>query len=304
MTVRNCRVSTEPGVQAGLTDFFSRAGLMWGIAALLMACSSPAPAPPPQTPTPVPAPPLPPPAPSTPSRWAIATATAPAAYAVETRATFSTRADTLARSDTSVSRTTLRVVPRGAALDVTISAFSINSSYSQPLALTAPSRAVGRFDANGAIAFEGPGQSSCTALTSAAFESTRDLWVKWPSEVTAGTRWRDSTTITACRDGIPLRINLVRSYHVTTVANDSTRLVTVERTSRVALSGRGALRGDTVTMSGEGSGSAILHVAAQTGWLRDGAGSSVLQLRAAGKTRTQIVDQRVEFTALQSDPGR
>jgi hypothetical protein len=199
----------------------------------------------------------------------------------------------------------LRVLPRGAAIDVTISAYSINSSYSQPLALTASSRAVGRFDAHGGITFEGPGQGSCTALSSAAFESTRDLWVKWPAEVTVGTRWRDSAVTSACRDGIPLRVTIVRNYRVTGASTDTlARLLDIERNSTVSVLGRGVLRGDSIAVSGEGTGSARLRVAATTGWLFDGSGNSTLQLRAVGKARTQVVDQQVEFTLRQTEPSR
>jgi hypothetical protein len=229
----------------------------------------------------------------------------PADFLIESRAEFLARADTLVRSDTSVSRTVLRVVPRGAAIDVTISGYSILSSYSQPLALTAPSRAVGRFDANGGISFEGPGQASCTALSSAAFESTRDLWVRWPTEVIAGTQWRDSTVAAACRDGIPLRVTIVRNYHVIGISPDtSAQLIELERRSTVLVAGTGVLRGDSITVSGEGTGSATLRVASATGWLWDGGGRSTLQLRAISRARTQVVDQRVEFTLRRIEPAR
>jgi hypothetical protein len=303
MTVRNFTVSTEPGVQAGLSDFFHVQRAIVFVA-LLVSCASPPPVPSPNAPVPAPPPPATVAAPA-PTRWQIVTATSAANFLIETRATFNARADSLARSDTSVSRTVLRVVPRGAAVDVTINAYSINSSYSQPLALTSVSRAVGRFDGHGGIAFEGPGQGSCTALSSAAFESTRDLWVRWPADVVVGTRWRDSTVASACRDGVPLRVTIVRNYRVTAASTDTlTRLIDVERTSTVSVTGRGLLRGDSITVSGEGSGSARLRVAAATGWLFDGNGSSALQLRAVSKARTQVVDQQVEFTLRQTETPR
>jgi hypothetical protein len=305
MTVRNFSVSTEPGVQAGLTDTRQRAhrALTLVVAILLASCSSP---PPPPPPAPIPAEPaaaVPPPPPPAPSRWEIVAPTTSVGFVIESRATFSTRADTLSRSDTSVSRTALRVTPRGAAIDVTVGAYSIVSSYSQPLALTAASRAVGRFDALGGIAFEGPGESSCTSLTSTAFESTRDLWVKWPPDVVIGTQWRDSTVIQSCRDGVPFRVSLMRSYRVTAV-DTSTRLVVVDRTSQAAISGQGVLRGDTITLAGGGTGTARLRVEATTGWMYDAAGSSTLQLRAMSRARTQTVDQRVEFTARRDSTSR
>jgi hypothetical protein len=123
--------------------------------------------------------------------------------------------------------------------------------------------------------------------------------------VSVGTRWRDSTTTGACRDGIALRVTLVRSYRVTGLSSDtSVVLLDVERHSTVSVSGDGVLRGDSITVTGEGTGSAKLRVAAATGWLFDGTGSSALQLRAVNRTRTQVVDQRVEFTVRQTDPSR
>jgi hypothetical protein len=72
----------------------------------------------------------------------------------------------------------------------------------------------------------------------------------------------------------------------------------------VSIAGSGVLRGDSIVVAGEGSGSARLRVAATSGWLFDGNGTSTLQLRALGRTRTQFVDQRVEFTLRQTEPSR
>jgi hypothetical protein len=197
------------------------------------------------------------------------------------------------------------VTPRGAAIDVTINEYVINSSYSQPLALTASSRAVGRFDENGAVSFEGPGQSSCTALTSAAFESTRDLWIKAPDTVSVGTSWRDSSAMSACRDGIPMLVTLTRSYRVVSVTGDTAApMINLERSSAVTVSGQGVLRGDSIVVTGEGTGSAVLRIEANSGWVADGSGNSTLQLRAVSRARTQTVDQRVTFTARQDTQSR
>src|SRR5262245_51932755 len=117
MTVRNFTVSTEPGVQTGLFDVFFRGRVLAVIALFVVSCASPAPplvAPPPAPqPTPPPATPV---VPAAPTRWSIANAVSPAGFTMESRAEFATRADTLARSDTALSRTTLRVIPRGAAI--------------------------------------------------------------------------------------------------------------------------------------------------------------------------------------------
>jgi hypothetical protein len=70
----------------------------------------------------------------------------------------------------------------------------------------------------------------------------------------------------------------------------------IERQSRVTIDGRGSLRGDTVMVTGQGMGTATLRVAPRSGWMIEGTGSNALQLRATGKSRTQLLDQHVDFT--------
>jgi hypothetical protein len=92
-------------------------------------------------------------------------------------------------------------------------------------------------------------------------------------------------------------MQLVRDYRVSGVDGDSAAaIVSVRRTSRVSISGQGVLRGDTVTLSGTGSGSATLRMRAATGWILDGEGTCALKLEARGQRRTQTVDQAASFS--------
>ncbi|HYV98778.1 MAG TPA: hypothetical protein VE967_15085 [Gemmatimonadaceae bacterium] len=263
--------------------------------AVMGACHGAA-APPPAG---IPAAPAPvaPRAPDAPPPPRFAAPTAPASYVLEGRSIVSARADTLARVDTLDTRAALQVTPRGAAVDVAVSAYSIQPSGGTALTLTTPARAVGRFTSSGGVEFEGAGRTSCTAISQSAIEATRDLWIKWPADVRTGIRWRDSSAVSICRDGVPLQLTLVREYRITGITGDS---VAIARSSSMRISGRGPIRGDTTTVSGDGTGTATLRASMSSGWVLDGQGSSTMHLTARGAQRTQTVEQRSVISFRQS----
>jgi hypothetical protein len=301
MTVRSVRASTEPGVQAGRIDTLLALRTLAVLASSLLvtACANRA-LPPSGVPTPRPAE-APPAMTTVPASGTIAPPGLPASYALESRAVVVARADSLTRTDTLDTRAMLRVVPRGAAIDVTITTFSIQPASGPTQSLPGAVRAVGRYDGAGAVAFEGAARAGCGSIAAAAFEGTRDLWVKWPAELRVGDQWRDSASVALCRDGVPLQLVLLRRYVVTASAADSSgRLLTIDRRSTITVQGRGSIRGDSTTLAGEGTGSAVLRLSASTGWVIDGHGTSVLRLTARGTHRTQIVEQHLALSFHQS----
>jgi hypothetical protein len=217
-----------------------------------------------------------------------------AAYVVESNAVIVAHADTMVRTDTAVVRGEVSVVPRGAALDVTISAFVVHMGGAT-VSLPQPARALGRFDRHGAIAFQGAALDDCASPTAAAVEFTRDLWVRPPSRVQVGDAWTDSASLTLCRDGVPLQSTILRAYRVVTV-DSAAQFLTIVRRTRVTLTGSGALRGDTVSVSGRGTGEATLRLSIRSGWLVDGTGTSQLRLEAVGRSRVQSVEQQLRFS--------
>ena len=314
MTVRGVRASTEPGVQAGRTDTLLallRLAMVATVVANSLLVAGCAAHPPP--PSGVPAAPFPvvrPVAEVLPEALArIAPPELPAGYTLESRAIVATHADSLARSDTLDTHAVLRVVPRGSAIDVTISTFVVHVLPGPTQALPAAVRSVGRFDAAGAVEFEGAGRAGCASIAASAFEATRDLWVKWPAQLGVGDQWGDSASVALCRDGVPLRLILIRRYVVTATSEDTSgstsggtpsRLLTIERRSRITLEGRGSIRGDSTTLAGEGTGSATLRLSAASGWLIDGHAMSVLRLTARGTRRTQSVEQQLTLSFRQT----
>lgn len=315
MTVRNGDVSTGPGVQVGSTDISPPLGaraltVVWVATIAAAACSS-ARIPPsgiPEAPSPRPA--VAPP-PAAPAAWDIERPQDDATFVVETTAMVAAHADTLALTDTVSTHTALRIVPRGFALDVHVETFVARRGAAVTYSLPAPLRALGRFDDAGAIAFEGSSFTgaptgsgpACPSPGAAAFDAARDLWVRWPPRVAEGERWRDSATVALCRDGVPLTMTLVRDYRLVAVEGDSIApVLVIERATRTTLGGRGAIRGDSTTVSGTGTGSATLRVNAASGWIVSADVSATLQLRAQDVRRTQFVEQRTRTTVRQGAP--
>jgi hypothetical protein len=337
MTVRSGNVSTGPGVQAGSTDILplaplsataeARAGARSGtrtggvrvihrrvallLSAFVAACafSRTPPSGIPSAPAralPVPAPPAPP------ASWPIERPHSAVEFTVVSDAIVAARADTLAQTDTISTQTVLRIVPVGAAFDVYVNSFTVRRGGVVTHTLGSPLRAVGRFDGGGAIAFEGAGlpaagasaSAGCPPADAAALDAARDLWVRWPERVTQGAEWRDSAVVALCRDGVPLVLTLVRDYRLAGIEGDSaTPLLVIERRTQTTLEGRGAIRGDTATITGSGTGAGTLRVDPATGWIVSADLSAELELRAVDTRRTQFVEQRTRTTVRPDTPG-
>jgi hypothetical protein len=262
---------------------------------------APAPAVPPHT---IPAPPpVQPPPPVT--RWRVGTPGAPADYVLDSRAVIHAHADSLQRTDTLDTHVALRFTPRGAALDITVSTYTVQPSGGlPPRATTAPARGLGRFNATGAFALDPPMRGRCGSMPATALESTREIWVRPPQELSVGDHWKDSVTVPVCRDSVLLQLHVDNEYHVTaTDGEGAARTFSIARSTTMSIDGRGPIRGDTTLVTGRGTGTATL-VLASNGLLTSGTGTSTLELAARGATRTQLVTQTTTLSFRQSDGMR
>lgn len=223
---------------------------------------------------------------------------------METSAVVMSRADTLLRVDTLRSRLALTVTPRGAALDISITAFDVHDgSGAMRATLREGARVLARFNEHGGVGFEGAGLADCGSPAAAAANATRDLWLRAPSRVVVGDVWTDSIATSLCRDGIQLSTTIRRSYRVVAASSsDSLTTLTIERESAIALSGSGELRGDSVEIHATGTGRATLRLSTATGWVESANGESTLNLDARTPGRVQSVVQVLEFSARTQPP--
>ena len=160
-------------------------------------------------------------------------------YLVTQRALITTRQDTLTRIDTvtselataftqfvqanriSGSLTSFRVAtgtrgaatPAGVTVPITIAANAVPSGYgaTPQWSITTP--------------VEG---SPCSSAAWTVVQGVRDLWFRAPDTLRLGTIWRDSTSYTICRDGIPLHLHVERSFRVHEVTEREGRAVRSE----------------------------------------------------------------------------
>ncbi len=236
------------------------------------------------------------------------------AYQVTQRAVVTTRQDTLTRIDTvaselgaaftqfvqanriSGSLTSFRVAtgaraaaaPAGVTFPITLAATSSGSAM--PWTMTAPA------ESNACAATVGSTNGS-TAWTIA--QGVRDLWFRAPDTLRVGTRWRDSTSYTSCRDGIPLRLQVQREFRVSAVTEREGRAVlTVLRETRTTLTGDGVQFGESVRFTGSGTGALQYEIEPVSGELLGGTGSSTLEFTMQSRLRTQRVQQAAVITIV------
>jgi hypothetical protein len=138
-----------------------------------------------------------------------------------------------------------------------------------------------------------PSSSACPSNSSAIVFSSRDLWLRPPDLLRPGTIWSDSSTSITCRDGVPLRMVVRRVYRVEGAASyGGAPTVTVTRTQRLEITGLGSQWGETVRVSGTGTGEMTLSLSARTGVIIHAVGHSTLDLTFTGSRRTQRVQQQ------------
>jgi hypothetical protein len=143
--------------------------------------------------------------------------------------------------------------------------------------------------------FTMPADTACSPRA-AVVQALRETWLSPPSRLAVGTRWRDSSEYTLCRDGIPLAVRSVRTYEVEGAEVSDGRLVLrVRRESSTTLAGHGLQFGDSITVTGTGRARATLSLALDGAAIVSGSGTSELRLELQGRRRTQ---QLVQHGAL------
>lgn len=143
--------------------------------------------------------------------------------------------------------------------------------------------------------FESPAAADCVDPAAGVVQGWRELWVSPPPSLRPGTAWQDSTTYTMCRDGVPLRVDAVRSYVAeSALMRDSVVHVVVVRRSRVMLEGTGVQFGDTIRIIGGGS-STVRLLLPLSGGAMTGEGEGVLTLELRGRRRTQRLTQESQL---------
>jgi hypothetical protein len=123
-------------------------------------------------------------------------------------------------------------------------------------------------------------------------QSLRDLWFQPPDTLRLGTAWDDSASYVVCRDGIPLRAIVQRTFRITGVEERAGRFaLLVSRISRTAIEAEARLSGEAISVSGSGTGAFGYAIDPNSGEILSASGLAVLDLMFRSRFHTQRVHQ-------------
>lgn len=229
-------------------------------------------------------------------------------YVVTQRALITTKQDTLTRLDTVTSElsTAFTQFVQANRISGSLSAFKVSNGMrpaATPAGITLPitiaaTAVPSGFGAMQQWSITTPVEGApCSNTAWTVVQGVRDLWFRAPDTLRIGTTWRDSTSYTSCRDGIPLRLQVQRTFRVSAVAErDGRAVLTVLRETRTTLAGDGVQFGESVHFTGSGSGSLQYELEPASGELLIGSGTSTLEFTMQSRLRTQRVQQAAVIT--------
>ncbi|MFN0099988.1 MAG: hypothetical protein ACKVS7_15055 [Gemmatimonadaceae bacterium] len=146
-----------------------------------------------------------------------------------------------------------------------------------------------------------PDAGSC-ASSAAFLAPLREALIFPPKRLTPGLLWTDSSTVTVCRDSIPLTVATQRQYRVLGAdAEGSEVVVLLERQTRVQMQGSGTQFGEPVEIRAEGEGSTSLTLRLAGAYILRANGSQELRMTMRGRRRTQELRQRSRIEIIQPD---
>jgi hypothetical protein len=238
------------------------------------------------------------PAPSGGPSWLYRPTSQRVSYAVDQRAQLTIREDAVVSLDSvsSHAEVSFSVAAQASRVAGAVTAFSVQHSgrvatVPQGLSLPFPFVATYAQDAR-QLVFIAPSASPCLTPTVTVLNSLRDLWFQMPDSVRVGTTWDDSASYASCRDGVPLRSDVRRTFRVSSVSEPGGHvLLLLRRGSRTTISGHGTLTGEPVNVEGLGTGEIEYTIDPLLGELLSAHGSFSLELTLHGKARAQTVRQ-------------
>lgn len=142
------------------------------------------------------------------------------------------------------------------------------------------------------LVFIAPIGSACLAPTVTILNELRDLWFPTPDTLRVGTSWVDSASYTSCRDSVPLRSDVRRTFTASSASEPGGHaLLLIRGVSRTIISSDGVLAGEPLNIRGAGTGELEYTIDPVGGELLSAGGSSSLELTVQSKVRTQTVRQ-------------
>ena len=226
-------------------------------------------------------------------------------FVVAQRALLTIRQDTTTRTDSVFSRTELgyTVFASTGRLTGSVTTFRAQlgtAAAATPVGLRVPFAFVATLSASRhtQLEFLSPvgATTPCASVALSVSQSLRDLWFQPPDTLRLGTSWEDSATVMICRDGVPLRSIVRRTFRVRSADGAAGHVIlTVVRTSRASIEGVGAQSGEAVKVNGNSAGELIYRIDPATGTILSADGESTLLLQLSSRLRSQEIRQTAEM---------
>lgn len=144
-----------------------------------------------------------------------------------------------------------------------------------------------------------PDAAACADPAAVIVQGMREVWLSLPDTLRPGQTWRDSTSHVVCRDSIPLRIDVARTFRVTSaLLRDGALIVSVERRTSTTFEGAGTQFGEPVIITGEGEGATMFEVALADGAVVFASGDSELRMTFTGRRKREDVVQRSRISII------
>lgn len=111
------------------------------------------------------------------------------------------------------------------------------------------------------VRIESPANGSCNAARATVATDLYNLLTPFPSRLSKGAVWRDSTSVSGCQAGIPTTATSKRTFTVAgEVAHSGRLLLLVQRADSVTARGEGAYGQHRMLVEGTGVGSALYYL--------------------------------------------
>src|SRR5258706_4354005 len=239
----------------------------WHLLAFLSAGCTASTVPQPGQPTPSPS--LPNPAPISPAAgpWTFNYAPGAIAYRISRTAWIESQSDSGSHREISTN-TTHELLTLELAGDTIHFTAIIDTSSTMTQGAIGPVRSVpipvqlsGSFISDSLI-FSGDSiAEKCNPVSSTLSADLNNLLVRFPTQLSQGSRWRDSLELMACQGMIPTTAHIARSYVVSgEAAYQGEPVLLVQRTDSIHAHGEGAQQQHRVTLEASGAGSATYYV--------------------------------------------
>jgi hypothetical protein len=231
--------------------------------------------------------------------WAYRPSLQRQGFALDERAVLTIRTDTLLNTDTVSSHVEVSFTVATNGISGAVGAFAVqNASHetATPAGLDLPFPFRASFTTRGMqVDFLAPRDTTpCASRALAVAQSLRDLWFRPPDTLRVGVTWGDSASYLLCRDGIPLRATVYRTFRITgTAEQDGRAVLSISRVSRTTIEGSGVQFGEPVDVSGSGSADLVYVFDPAVGEIMSAGGHATVDLSFRSRLRTQAVRQLV-----------